>query len=67
MVAPFTYAAHPSRVVFGPGRLAELDAELGRLGVRRALLLSTPEQEALADPPRLWWLSRASVLVANSA
>ena len=48
MVAPFTYAANPSRVVFGPGRLAELGAELDRLGIRRALLLSTPEQAELA-------------------
>lgn len=49
MVAPFTYAANPSRVVFGPGRLAELGAELTRLAVRRALLLSTPEQVGLAE------------------
>lgn len=49
MIAPFTYAANPSRVVFGPGRLAELGAELDRLGVRRPLLLSTPEQAELTE------------------
>jgi len=52
MIAPFTYVAYPSRVVFGPGKLAELGAELERLGVRRALLLSTPEQIALAEQVR---------------
>lgn len=49
VIAPFTYSTHPSRVVFGPGRLGELGAELERLGVRRALLLSTPEQAILAE------------------
>ncbi len=48
MIAPFTYAAAPARVVFGPGRLAELPGELDRLGIRRALLLTTPEQAPLA-------------------
>jgi len=43
-VTPFTYTCNPSRVLFGPGRLAELGAELNRLAVRRALLLSTPGQ-----------------------
>lgn len=49
MVASFTFAANPARVVFGPGRLAELGAEVERLGIRRALLLSTPEQVGLAE------------------
>ena len=49
MVAPFTFDVAPSRVVFGPGRLAELDAELDRLGVRRAMLLTTPEQTGLVE------------------
>ena len=49
MVAPFTYAVYPARVVFGPGRLRELGAELDRLGVRRAPLLTTPEQVGLAE------------------
>jgi alcohol dehydrogenase class IV len=49
MLTPFTYVAYPTRVVFGPGRLRELGAELDKLGVQRALLLSTPEQAALAE------------------
>ncbi len=48
MVTPFTYMAAPSRVVFGPGRLAELGGELARLEIRRALVLCTPEQAGLA-------------------
>ena len=41
---PFTYTPNPSRVVFGPGALREVGAEVERLGARRALVLSTPEQ-----------------------
>ena len=40
----FTYVGLPARVVFGVGALAQLPAELDRLGAKRALLLSTPEQ-----------------------
>lgn len=44
----FLYEALPSRVVFGAGTLAQLPAELDRLGVKKALVLSTPGQWALA-------------------
>src|SRR2546423_5016285 len=40
----FVFAGVPSRVVFGAGSIAALPAELDRLAVKRALLLSTPEQ-----------------------
>jgi alcohol dehydrogenase class IV len=40
----FTYVGLPSRVVFGAGSLVRLPAELDRLGAKRALVLSTPEQ-----------------------
>ncbi|MBV8094193.1 MAG: maleylacetate reductase [Acetobacteraceae bacterium] len=49
IVAPFTYNASASRVLFGPGRLAELGAELDRLAIRRAMLLSTPRQAVRAE------------------
>lgn len=42
---PFVYTGMPSRVVFGAGSIAQLPAELDRLGAKRALLLSTPEQK----------------------
>lgn len=41
---PFVYVAHPARVVFGAGSLQTLPDEVARLGARRALVLSTPEQ-----------------------
>ena len=40
----FTYTALPARVVFGSGAVAALPQEMERLGCRRALVLSTPEQ-----------------------
>lgn len=45
----FVYVANPSRVVFGAGALAQLGAEIERLGARRALVLSTPEQAGAAE------------------
>jgi len=44
----FTYQAHPARVIFGAGALAQLSAEIDRLGARRALVLCTPGQVASA-------------------
>jgi maleylacetate reductase len=38
----FTYVALPTRVVFGAGSVAQLAAEVERLGARRVLLISTP-------------------------
>ncbi len=45
----FVYNGQPSRVVFGRGALEKLGAEMDRLGVKRALVLSTPEQRASAE------------------
>ena len=45
----FVYQGTPSRVVFEWGALAQLPAEVERLGARRALILATPEQHVLAD------------------
>ncbi|MFD0915403.1 maleylacetate reductase [Pseudahrensia aquimaris] len=42
---PFVYEALSSRVVFGRGRISEARDELEKLGAKRALVLSTPEQE----------------------
>jgi alcohol dehydrogenase class IV len=44
----FVYQSSPSRVVFGAGSRARLADEIERLGARRALVLSTPEQAASA-------------------
>ena len=46
---PFRYEPRPARVLFGAGRLAEVGAEVGRLGSKRALVLSTGNRRGLAD------------------
>jgi alcohol dehydrogenase class IV len=46
---PFVYTSQPSRVVFGVGALAKLGEEIERLGAKRALVLSTPEQRESAE------------------
>jgi maleylacetate reductase len=45
----FTYTANPSRVVFGPGALQQVAAEVAHLGAQRALVLCSPEQLASAQ------------------
>jgi maleylacetate reductase len=45
----FVYTGQPARVVFGAGSLAQLVPEIERLGARRALVLSTPEQRTSAE------------------
>ncbi len=42
----FTYTALPARVVFGAGAVAQLPAEIDKLGAKRALVLSTPGRAA---------------------
>ena len=42
VLKPFLYNALPVRVVFGAGSLAQLPAEVDRLGAKRVLMLSTP-------------------------
>lgn len=48
-VREFVYNAQAARVVFGAGALARLPEEIEKLGARRALVLSTPEQAADAE------------------
>ena len=45
----FVYAALPSRVVFGPGKLAEIGSEVSAIGASRALVLCTPPQRDQAE------------------
>jgi maleylacetate reductase len=45
----FIYSALPSRVIFGPGSIAQLAQEIDALGAKRALVLCTPEQKPLAE------------------
>ncbi|MHC8287180.1 maleylacetate reductase [Pseudomonas sp. XS1P51] len=45
----FIYQGTPTRVIFGAGKLASLSDEIQRLGARRALILTTPEQQELGE------------------
>lgn len=45
----FVYQSRPQRVIFGTGSLNELGAELDALGLKRALVLSTPNQRDQAE------------------
>ena len=45
----FEYTSHPSRVVFGPGRVGEVAAEVDRLGVSRVFLVADGQAKDLAD------------------
>ena len=45
----FVYTGLPGRVVFGDGALERLADEIGRLGARRALVITTPHQKADGD------------------
>jgi maleylacetate reductase len=44
LMLSFVYQAHPARILFGLGSLDKVSEEFERLGVTRALVLSTPEQ-----------------------
>lgn len=46
---PFVYQSRPQRVVFGAGSLANLASELDALGLKKALVLSTPNQRDQAE------------------
>jgi alcohol dehydrogenase class IV len=63
---PFVYTANPVRVVFGPGALARLPAEIGLLGAKRALVLSTPEQRASAEAVATLLGERAAGIFAQA-
>jgi len=45
----FLYISRRSRVLFGFGTLSKVADEVQRLGAKRALVLSTPEQKELAE------------------
>lgn len=56
----FVYVGRPARVVFGAGSLRQLPAEVDRLGARRALVLSTPQQRDAAEQVALLLGDRAA-------
>ncbi|WP_239479005.1 maleylacetate reductase [Lichenicola cladoniae] len=49
MQSEFVFSGLPMRVLFGDGTIAQLGEEAARLGMRRPLVLSTPEQQTQAQ------------------
>lgn len=49
MIESFSYDVNPARVVFGVGTMAKLCGELERLGLTRALVLTTPFQKQVGE------------------
>ncbi len=49
MTRPFTFPGLTTRVIFGPGTLAQVGPEVQRLGHARALVLCTPHQQDQAQ------------------
>lgn len=63
----FVHRSHPSTVVFGAGARAQVGAWIDRLGCSRALVLSTPQQEADAQALAAEIGSRAAGVFAGAA
>ncbi len=62
----FIFNGQPARVVFGAGSLQHLALEIETLGVKKALVLSTPEQHACADMVAGMLGSRAAGVFAKA-
>src|SRR5262245_20205763 len=56
----FTFELLPGRVVFGVNAVEHLSREVDQLGARRALVLSTPQQESLARDVATWLGARSA-------
>ena len=48
-IGGFVYQGSPQRVVFGSGTLRQVGDEVALLGIKQALVLSTPEQKDQAE------------------
>jgi maleylacetate reductase len=66
-VMQFTYEALPARVIFGAGSRARVGEELDRLGIKRAIILSTPEQSGLAGEFARLIGARAGIVYPGAA
>ncbi len=63
----FVFEANPARVIFGRGARTNVAEELDRLGISRAIVLSTPPQAALAAEFARDIGHRAAVLYPGAA
>lgn len=67
MLEPFVFNGLPSRVVFGWGTSREIAAAARDLGVRRALVVATPEQAGEAQKIAAWLGDLAAGIFAGAA
>lgn len=65
VIRSFAYSGMSTRIVFGAGRISELNAIVEELGRKRALVLSTPQQEQ--DARRLFERLPQAVAVFSRA
>ncbi len=63
----FIYEAFAARALFGPGRIAEIPAEVKRLGATSVLIVSSASQRARADAAAATLGSRFAAAVAGTA
>lgn len=62
----FTYTGLPARVIFGSGTTGQLPAEAERLGLTRALVLTTPPQAAQGEALTALLADKAAGLFAEA-
>ena len=62
----FLYQGLPAHVIFGSGTLSQLPAEVERLGLTRALVLSTPQQVGQAEAIAATLGARSAGVYANA-
>ena len=67
MMTPFVYNCLPARVIFGSGTLAQLPAEIDRLGLSRVIVLATPQQKSDAERTATSLGGRATGVFAEAA
>ena len=66
-MTPFVYNGLPARVIFGFGTLAQLPAEIDRLGLKRVIVLATPQQIVDAERTALSLGGLAAGVFAGAA
>lgn len=63
----FVYNANPARVIFGVGARSKVAEELDRLGIKKAIVLSTPDQSLLAGEFAKAIGDRAAIIYPGAA
>ena len=63
-MTPFIYAALPTRVIFGRGKISEAAAEAKRLGMKHPLVITTAQQ---SNSGKQLWATTGGVIFAGAA